>query len=206
MITRDHALPARDSSSILQARALRAALATIFFTLLTALSAQVAIPMPPLGVPQTLHTLAVILAALCLGPRLGMASMALYALIGALGVPVFADGNAGLSTILGQTGGYILGFIACQPVVTRIVRRGDGSIRGWGALIAATLAGHAVIFALGVPWLYVVRNTDPGTDPITWQRAIHGGFVVFIPGMLVKSALAVWIGRIAVPWGTRRFW
>lgn len=203
---RDHVLPVREPRSIAHARALAGALAMLFFTLLTALSAQVAIPMPPLGVPQTLHTLAVILAALCLGPRLGMASMGLYALVGAIGVPVFAGGNAGMATILGQTGGYILGFIACQPVVTSIVRRKDGSIRGWGALIAATLAGHGVIFALGVPWLYVVRNADPALEAITISQAVYGGFVVFIPGMLVKSALAVWIGRLAVPWAARRFW
>ncbi len=182
------------------------ALAVGFFTLLTAFAAQVAIPLPPFGVPQTLHTLVVVLAALSLGPRLGMASMALYALVGAIGVPVFAKGNAGLETILGQTGGYILGFIACQPIVTSIVRRKDGSIRGWLALIAATLAGHAVIFALGVPWLYIVRNADIGLEPITWSRALFGGFVVFIPGMVVKSALAVWIGRRVAPWASRRIW
>ncbi len=181
-------------------------LAVGFFTLLTALSAQVYVPLPPYGVPHTLHTLVVVLAALCLGPKLGMASMGLYVLVGAIGVPVFAKGNAGVVTILGQTGGYIVGFIACQPVVRSIVRRKDGSIRGWLALITAVLAAHAVIFALGVPWLYVVHNADAALDPTTWGKAIHGGFVVFIPAMLIKSALAVWIGRVVAPWASRRIW
>ncbi len=184
----------------------RRALAVVFFTLFMSLCAQINVPLPPFGVPQTLQTLAAVLCALCLGPRMGMASIGLYALIGAIGVPVFAQGNAGLATILGQTGGYILGFIACQPVVSRIVRRSDGSIRGWGAMILATLAGHAVIFALGVPWLYAVRRLDAGLEPITWASAIRGGLVVFIPGMIIKSALAVWIARLAAPWAAARLW
>ena len=184
----------------------RRALAVVFFTLFMSLCAQINVPLPPFGVPQTLQTLAAVLCALCLGPRMGMASMGLYALIGAIGVPVFAQGNAGPATILGQTGGYILGFIACQPVVSRIVRRADGTIRGWGAMILATLAGHAVIFALGVPWLYAVRRLDAGLEPITWARAIQGGLVVFVPGMIIKSALAVWIARLAAPWAARRLW
>ncbi len=184
----------------------RRAIAVVFFSLFMALCAQINVPLPPFGVPQTLQTLAAVLCALCLGPRMGMASMGLYALIGAVGVPVFAQGNAGMGTILGQTGGYILGFVLCQPVVNRIVRRPDRSIRGWGAMILATLAGHAVIFALGVPWLYMVRSLDPALEPITWARAIHGGMVVFIPGMVIKSALAVWIGRLAAPWAARRLW
>lgn len=168
----------------------------LLFTLLTSFSAQVAVPMPPFGVPQTLQTLAVVLAALCLGPRLGIASMTLYFIMGAIGAGVFAEGNAGIRVILGQTGGYLLGFIACQPVVASLARRPRGPLALNLAL--ASLAGHAVIFALGVPWLYAVRNTDPATA-VTVREALFGGFVVFIPGTIIKTALAVLIGIYLIP-------
>lgn len=177
----------------------RAMLEAAFFTLLLGAAAQVAVPLPPFGVPMTLHTLVVLLAALRLGPGLGAASMALYALIGLAGLPVFADGRSGPAVLVGQTGGYIIGFIACQPVVHAIVRRRDGSVRGWLALIAAMSAAHMVIFGIGVPWLAIARG-------ISLADAAYGGFVVLIPATVVKTALAVLIGRHVAPLSTRRVW
>ncbi len=178
--------------------ALRAA-GVLLFAWFTFLGAQVAIPLPPDGVPMTFQTLAVVLAALCLGPRLGMASMAVYLAAGIAGAAVFSGGGAGAAAIFGQTGGYLVGFLLCQPVITAIIRRRDGSIRGWGAMILAVLAGHLVIFAVGVPWLAAVRGFSLG-------RAIQGGFLPFIPGLIVKTALAVYLGRLAAPWASRRIW
>lgn len=169
------------------------------FAILTALGAHVAIPLPPDGVPMTLQTLFVVLAALCLGPKAGSMSMGLYVLAGVVGVPLFAGGAVGLEVILGQTGGYLLGFIACQPVVGWIVRGKDGLPRGWLALVVAVLAAHAVVFAIGVPWLAVVRDFTIG-------RAIEGGLVPFLPGMVVKSIVAVLIGLVVAPWCVRRVW
>lgn len=177
----------------------RAALEIVFFTLLLGAAAQIAVPLPPDGVPMTLHTLIVLLAALRLGPTLGAMSMALYAAIGLVGLPVFAGESAGAAVLIGQTGGYIVGFIVCQPVVHAIVRRPDGSIRGWLAMIAAMTAAHAVIFAIGVPWLGVVRQFTP------W-RAIQGGLLPFIPGTIVKTALAVLIGHYVAPLSMKRAW
>jgi len=191
------AAPQPVAPSVVSRLALEIRLAgVLLFTLFTSLSAQVAVPMPPFGVPQTLQTLAVILAALCLGPRLGAASMVLYFLMGAIGAGVFAEGNAGLRVILGQTGGYLIGFVACQPVVASLARRARGPLVLNLAL--ASLAGHAVIFAIGVPWLYAVRNADPATT-LTFREALFGGFVVFIPGTIIKTALAMLIGLSLVP-------
>ncbi|MEM1184061.1 MAG: biotin transporter BioY [Planctomycetota bacterium] len=175
------------------------------FPLFVALGAQVAIPLPPYGIPMTLQTLAVVLSALCLGPKLGASAMALYALMGVIGVPLFAEGEAGWQVILGQTGGYLLGFIVCVPVITSIIKRRDGTIRGWGAMITGVVTGHLVVFFLGVPWLWFIRSTDPGNE-ITWANAWYYGMVVFLPGMFVKSAIAVWIGKLAAPWASRNIW
>lgn len=170
------------------------------------LSLHLAIPIKPYGIPLTLQTLWVLLAALCIGPRLGMISILVYLAVGAVGVPVFAGGDAGLLTIFGQTGGYLVGFLACQPVVATFVRRRDKSVRGWGAMILAVLSAHLVIFAIGVPWLFVVRLLDPVSPAISFADAVYGGFVVFIIPMLLKSGIAVLIGRWVAPWASKRIW
>lgn len=183
------------------------AIGVVGFPLLTALTSNapwLAVPMPPFGVPQTLQTLWVVLAALCIGPRYGTLAYLGYLAVGVLGVPVFADGSAGVATLLGQTGGYLVGFVACQPVVAGILRRRDGSLRGWLALIAAVVSAHGVIFALGVPWLWTVRAMDG--QAISWADAWFGGMVVFLPGMVLKSAAAVLIGRAVAPGAVRRVW
>lgn len=182
----------------------------VLFPLLMGLTSQtqiwpwLAIPLPPFGVPMTLQTLWVLLCALSIGPKWGVLSMVGYLIVGAIGVPLFSDGEAGVMTILGQTGGYLVGFAACQPVIGAIVRRRDGGVRGWGAMIVAVLAGHGVIFLIGVPWLYVVRRIDG--EALTIGQAVYGGFVVFIPAMLLKSGIAVIIGRWAAPHASKHMW
>ncbi|MEM9064327.1 MAG: biotin transporter BioY [Planctomycetota bacterium] len=171
------------------------------FAALTAWGAHttIVVPLPPDGVPLSLQSLFVILAALGLGPRYGALSMLIYIIAGAVGLQVFADGGAGIAVLLGYTGGYLVGFLACQPVVGLIVRRPDGSVRGWGALILAVIAANVIIFGIGVPWLKVALG-------YTWMRAIEGGFVPFILPMIIKGVLAVIFGRLAAPWAARRFW
>lgn len=175
-------------------------------TLLTAICAQIAIPTEPLGIPITLQTLAVVLCALMLGPKLGAASMLLYLGTGALGVGVFAEGEAGLLTMLGQTGGYLIGFVLAQPVAHGIIRRSDGSLRGWAAVFTAGLAVHAVIFTLGVPWLYITRRLDEGADPLSVWNAFYYGCLVFVPGMILKSGIATCIGAYTLPAVRNRLW
>lgn len=189
---------ARDGSGASE-RVLMRALLALMFTCLTSLGAVIAIPLPPDGVPMTLQTLAVLLSALCLGPRLGMASMLIYMVVGMIGAGIFAQGEKGIEAILGQTGGYIVGFVVCQPAVGAIARRRDGSVRGWLAMIVAVLVGEAVIFGLGVPWLALVND-------FPMSRALEGGLYPFLPGTVVKTALAVMIGRMAAPLSSRHAW
>lgn len=187
------------SAARVSSRSLGWALGIPGFALLTAAGAHVHVPLPPDGVPMTLQTLFVVLAALCLGPKAGSLSMLLYIAAGVVGAPLFAEGEVGLAVILGQTGGYIVGFLACQPVVGAIVKGPDGLPRGWLAIVLAVLAAHAVVFAIGVPWLAIVRG-------FTLERAIEGGMVPFLPGMVVKSVIAVLVGLAVAPWCVRRVW
>ncbi|MFG0305828.1 MAG: biotin transporter BioY [Phycisphaerales bacterium JB040] len=177
------------------------------FVLLTAWVAVLGeIRIPPYGIPVSLQSLAVVLSALTLGPRFGTLAMLAYYLIGLLGYGVFYEGNAGLAYVMGTTGGYLLGFIACQPVIARGVKRRDGRVRGWLGFFLGVLAGHLVIFVVGVPWLYVAVRFGAGDETMTVWSAVYEGFVKFIPLMLLKCAAAVMLGRVAAPWAMSRVW
>lgn len=188
--------------------ALRASMVILFTLLLGFVSQIPPFPIGRFGVPQTVQSLVVILSALHLGPRWGTVSMGLYLVVGALGAGVFSDGGAGPAVIFGQTGGYILGFVLSQPVIAWCVRRADGTPRGWGGVVLASLSGHAVVFAIGVPWLYLVRKFDsnPSVNALTVGEAFRHGCLIFIPGTIIKTAIAVAIARFSLPWAMRRVW
>lgn len=168
--------------------------ASTAFVLLTAACAQVQVPLPG-GVPMTLQTFAVSLSAIALGPGLGAAAMLSYVLLGAVGLPVFADFSAGHSVVLGVTGGYLLGFVLCQPIAAAIARRaiGAGGRASWIGLALASVVAHAIVFAVGVPWLKLASG-------MAWQDAAFHGLVVFIPGTIVKAVLAASVAQRIAPW------
>ena len=147
---------------------------------LLAASAQVVLPMWP--VPATLQSLVVLLLGALGGPALGVASVGAYLAQGAAGLPVFAGGKAGLAVLLGPTAGFLLGFVLAAWLA--------GFARGRGVLAAGAvlLAAHLVLFAPGVAWL---------AGFVGWARAFELGFLVFIPGTLVKTALALAVLRAA---------
>lgn len=80
------------------------------FTAVIVILSQISIPMPS-GVPITLQTFAIALAGVILGWRYGLLSILIYILLGAVGIPVFANFQGGLSRLVGMTGGFIWGFI-----------------------------------------------------------------------------------------------
>ena len=92
------------------ARSMKKLIACEMFTAIIAVLAQLAIPMP-IGVPVTLQTLAMALCGYILGWKYGAVSVFVYLLLGAVGVPVFANFNGGISVLFGMTGGYLSGFL-----------------------------------------------------------------------------------------------
>jgi biotin transport system substrate-specific component len=148
---------------------------------LTAIAAQVAFTVPWTPVPYTLQTAAVLLVGTALGAGRGALSMVLYVLAGAIGLPVYADGDAGLARLLGFTGGYLVGFIVAAALVGRLAeQRWDRSIPRAAGLM---LVGTFVIYALGVPVLAMVADMPVAS-------AIEAGALVFVPWDLAKIALA----------------
>jgi biotin transport system substrate-specific component len=148
-------------------------------SLLTALAAQVSIPLPFTPVPITGQTFAVLLVGAALGRRRGAASMALYVAQGLAGLPVFAGGKAGLAVLLGPTGGYLIGFIAAAFVTGWLAERGWDRRPLTTAL--AMVFGNLVIYLFGVSWLAVFVGIS---------KAPLLGMVPFIPGDILKIVLA----------------
>ncbi len=163
---------------------LRRVLAAGAGVVLTALAARVAVPVPGSPVPFTLQVLAVLLAGVALGPRLGAASMAAYLGAGAVGLPVFAAGG-GLPYLLGPTGGYLLAFPAAAAAAGWGARERDGLARHALGLAAAVLAVHAG----GAGWLVASLGLE---------EALARGSVPFLLLDGVKAALVlVFADRIA---------
>ena len=151
-------------------------------TALIALCARISITIPGNPVPITGQTFGVLLSAGALGFRRGVAASALYLAIGAIGLPVFAEGKHGTAIIFGATGGYLIGFVLASAIIGRLAELGwDRNLLG---SIGAMVIGSAVIYAFGVPWLaYTVLGGDLG-------QAIQVGMVPYLLWDAVKLTLA----------------
>ena len=156
---------------------LRAALLALAGSALLILSAKLKVPFHP--VPMTMQTMVVLVLGVAYGSRLGTATVALYLLQGAAGLPVFADTPErciGLAYMTGPTGGYLVGFLVAAWVAGAI---GKGGV---ARLAAAMVAGHAVIFAFGLAWLAAAIGAE---------KAWLVGAAPFVLATLLKSALGV---------------
>ena len=151
---------------------------------LTAGLAQLEIPLWP--VPVTGQTLAVLLVGASLGATRGALSMALYALAGALGAPIFSDHSAGVAVLGGPTGGYIVGFVLAAGFTGWLAQRRFERRLVSGML--AFVAGSGVVFLVGLPWLKVALG-------LNWAQTIAGGLTPFIVGGIVKAVLAALVLR-----------
>ena len=160
----------------------------------TAVAAQIAIPLPFSPVPFTLQVMAVILSGLLLGPRYGALAQAIYLLIGAVGVPVFAQFKGGLGVLLGPTGGYLLSY----PIAAAVAGLATNATRGaarrralWTSLLWGCV-GLTVIYALGATWLAVVTR-------LPFAAALAQGVAPFVFFDLIKVALAALVAVAASP-------
>jgi biotin transport system substrate-specific component len=154
----------------------------------TAVAAQITVPIEP--VPFTFQVLAVILSGLLLGPRYGALAQAIYVLVGAVGVPVFAGFRGGLGIVFGDTGGYLL-----AAAVAGLAARSVANDQRRQALLASLLCGCAalaVIYALGATWLSVIAGLSPAA-------ALATGVLPFVVFDLVKVVVAALVAVAAAP-------
>ena len=152
-----------------------------------AIGAYVAVPIGP--VPIVLQNLFVLLTGLLLGSRWGLASVGLYLLAGACGLPVFAGGMGGIGRLFGPTGGYLLSYLPAVFVIGLITEKfGKRAVVDIVAMICAT----AIIYACGVTWLKLLTGMD-------WSKALAVGMVPFLIGDALKIAAAVAIAKTLRP-------
>ena len=154
---------------------------------LTAVGAYIHVPIGP--VPIVLSTLFVLLSGLLLGSRWGLASMGLYLLVGAIGIPVFAGGKGGFAHFFGPTGGYLFGYALASWITGLISEHSRGLII---LDILSVIIGSLVIYSLGVPWLKMVTQ-------MSWPKALLMGMVPFLIGDAVKASVALILARAIRP-------
>ena len=167
-----------DSGAALWAQ--RAAL-VIVGVMILAISAKIAVPMWP--VPITMGTFAVLTLGAAYGPRLGLATIAAYMVVGMLGFDVFAGSsaeNAGIAYMMGGTGGYLVGYVLATVALGLLARAGWD--RSAPKMAGAMLIGNAIIYVPGLLWLGVLYGWD---KPI-----LEWGLTPFLIGDGLKLALA----------------
>jgi biotin transport system substrate-specific component len=160
--------------------------AVAFVTVLTAVAAQISMPLPFTPVPLTFQAMVVLVGGAVLGSRLGMMSQLLYLALGAAGLPVFAASPTlaqGAARLLGPTGGYLMAYPIAAFVTGFLAERGFD--RRYLTAVFAMTCGLAVIFAGGVLWL--ARFVQPA-GAIT--SALAAGFYPFIVEDFVKLLVA----------------
>lgn len=167
----------------------RDAVAVVGFALLTALAAQISIPLGFTPVPLTGQTFAVLLAGGVLGANRGAASQLLYVAMGAIGLPFYADGASGITVdgALISTFGYLVGFIVAAWVVGLMAeRKQDRTIM---AAVPTFLAGTVIIYAIGgavLAW----RLGIPFAADLDQPSALKFGIAPFVIGDVLKAAAA----------------
>ena len=142
----------------------------------------------PMTVPFTLQTFAIPAVLLILGKKRGTIATIVYVLMGAIGIPVFAGFTGGLAILLGNTGGYIIGFIFMALIYTAAVKIfGEKK----GVKIIALIAGLIVCYAFGTAWFMYIYLKDTGEvglfSVLTWC------VLPYIVPDLVKIFLAILI-------------
>ena len=146
----------------------------------------------PLTVPITLQTLGVCLTAGLLGAKRGTLAVALYILLGAIGVPVFHGFTGGIGILLGSTGGYIIGFIF-TALITGFTA--DKHEKKPLTIILAMVAGVLVCYIFGTAWFaYVYARTN---EPAALKTIL--GWCVFpylLPDAAKIALAAVLTGRL----------
>lgn len=157
-------------------------------TAFLAVASQFTIPLPL--VPLTLQTLAVGIIATLLKPLDSVMAIFLYLLLGAIGMPVFAGGSSGFSSLLGPTGGFLVGFLLQAQQVAQLSKlavmfKSARSQLVW--LSVANILGATWCLVIGSIWLSVSAH-------LPMSAGFKSGFIPFIIPGLVKAILAAVIG------------
>ncbi len=149
---------------------------------LLCVSSYISIQLPFSAVPITAQTLVINMIALLLKPKKAGITVAVWLLLGLVGLPVFSGGKGGFGVLAGATGGYIIGYLVSVILVSLLKGNKNKIIRNTGSV----LIGIPIIYAIGVPWLKVVLN-------LGWPAAFTTGLLPFLAGDIIKCIASVYI-------------
>jgi biotin transport system substrate-specific component len=161
----------------------------VLLAALTAVLAQVSIPVPGIAVPFSLQPFGAFFAGLVLGPVWGGFALLLYVVVGLAGAPVFSSGNAGIGYFFGPTGGFLVGFLLAAILIGAIAHR-RVEPRALGDLdlpsqVIALGVGLVVIYAVGVAWLAWAQGISLGSalgvmTPFMFPDVLKAGLTVAV--------------------------
>ena len=149
------------------------------------IAAPLCVPVPS-GIPLSLATFAVMLGGALIGKVRGTAAVAVYILLGLVGVPVFSGFMGGFAHIAGATGGYIIGYLPCAFLTGLFTELFGG--KAW-AMAAGMMLGTLSLYALGTAWFMLYTGSE-------LVAALLGCVVPFLIGDAVKIAA---VCALAVP-------
>lgn len=163
-------------------------------TAMLSVSALIAIPVGP--VPVTLQVFFFLLIPTILGSFKGTISLALYLLLGLIGLPVFAGGSGGIQSFLSPSFGYLIGQLVLSPLVGLI---GEGKtkqsiFRMTGFMTIAIF----LLYSIGMSYQYVIMNYVLGA-PITFRTIVAGNLTVFLPLDIMKAIGAAIVYNRVIP-------
>ena len=164
---------------------------TALFAALTAIGAFLRIPTP--WSSFTLQIFFVCMAGVLLGPRWGALSQVVYVGLGLLGLPIFTEGG-GLGYVFQPTFGFLLSYIPAAFIIGRV----SGGSASRGRLTLACLAGLAVIYAVGMPYMALILNVYLGKS-LGLMALLWAGMLPFLPWEAVKVAVTVVLAEKLVP-------
>ena len=146
--------------------------------------APISLPLPAVSVALTLATFVIYLMAYILTPKQALASVSIYLLLGAVGLPVFSGYMAGISRFASPGGGYLIGYLFLAGISSFFIHRFPGTAMQVGGMFTGTI----VMYCIGTFWLAYTTGT-------TFSAALPAGMLIFLPPDMVKILLASYIGR-----------
>ncbi len=151
------------------------------FAAILSVFAPIAINLPFTAVPISLATFAVYLCGAVLGPYYGTASVAIYLLLGIVGIPVFSGYTAGIQKLAGPTGGYLAGYVFMVFFTGFAVRHLPKKYIGYPI---GMIAGTVALYLIGTAWFMIQSGTK-------LSAALTMCVYPFIPGDIVKMIAAI---------------
>lgn len=144
---------------------------------LIAIFAQISVPMYP--VPITGQTLALTVVGFALGRKVAVSAVLLYLFEGVIGLPVFANGGSGFQTLLGPTGGYLIGFVPTAYLLGYFSDK--GILKSFWKSVVVALAATVITFVFGLAQLSLFVPSD---------KVLEFGLYPFIISGVIKAVLA----------------